>query len=555
MIQNITKEELQALLQRAGVQPVPVDLRPLCDEVRTQYLTEARKRAAEILSSPNLPLDAVRGNRWYLAADGDDENDGTSESSPWKTTARLHEAQENGTVKPGDGVFFRRGDVWDALYPTRWSGDYALRLKPGVTYSAYGEGAKPMFRNCLVARGAQAWRETEYENVWEYTGDVGGRYHDVGLVLCDDGRAYGIKILPHDPNHPYRDDFPSVDSGMVTNGLSSFHAGGTSFTSPGSLAHDLEFLHDGSAEKLYLYWSHGNPGDSFGEMLLLRRGHVIRCDEKTTDVTVDNLAVKYGGSHGIFICGATNVTIQNCEFGWIGGSYQGTDDEDTTRYGNVVENWGECDGYFIRRCVSYQSYDAGMTSQVAGWDPNHPNIMRNIDFSDNVLALSNSPIELWNPNPPEHKTPPYINQMSDVRVANNYLLYSGYHFGNQRPLKNASFCYAGGRSRGQVFLRCVMENNKMLFTSSLGTYSAALQMKGMECGFEMRNNVYMMGKGKAIIKSYTDPVNAEGDYRLFPYDRETLEALAALGFERDSVFYIYDGYLYPEEADGVYLLQ
>ena len=67
-----------------------------------------------------------------------------------------------------------------------------------------------------------------------------------------------------------------------------------------------------------------------------------------------------------------DLTVQNCEFYWIGGSIQNriqnsalgtstvTYDE---RYGNAIEVYGTCDGFIARNNYIYQVFDAGITVQ------------------------------------------------------------------------------------------------------------------------------------------------------------------------------------------------
>lgn len=541
----IKSVELQAICNKPGAK---IQYLPLTEEIKQQYLHHAAERAEEILHAGGVNPAEIQGKCWYVSNDGDDCNDGASEKSPWRTCKRLIEAQKLGDVRRGDGVFFRCGDVWDAAFSTNWSGDYALRIISGVTYSSYGKGAKPLFRNCLCADGAESWEKTEYENVWAYTGDPGDRHTDVGAVVMDDGRAYGIKIMPAEANEPYRPQYKTVDCGTVTNGIHVFHSGGIFFTNPGCLSHELEFFHDYNAHKLYLYWSAGNPGESFKEIRLLRRGNIVRGDVESSDILLDNLAVKFGGSHGVNLTNAKNVRIRNCVFGWIGGSFQEL--EGTTRYGNAVENWGNCDGFSIRDCIVYQCYDAGLTTQHVRLDPNDPLIMNGVDFSDNVMAYSNSPLEIWCGNSAQY---PMVNKVTNTRMNNNYCLYSGYHFGNQRPLKNGSFGCLGGKSPYQVFLNTEMCGNKFLFASAFAFYSRCIKMGDSEKGIYTNNNVYMMGADRALMKSCTEPVSGTGEDRQYRFDYETLSTVAALGMDTDSTFYYYEGNLFPEEDQGAYI--
>ena len=82
------------------------------------------------------------GSIYYFAADGDDKNDGLSESAPKRTLDEL--ARLN--LKSGDVVLFRRGDLFRG----------SIGAVGGVTYSAWGDGAKPIIsaskRNYATSR-------------------------------------------------------------------------------------------------------------------------------------------------------------------------------------------------------------------------------------------------------------------------------------------------------------------------------------------------------------------------------------------------------------------
>ena len=96
----------------------------LCDDI----IAKADARREAILSSPTDVT--VAGTSYYVSAEGDDLSDGLTEATAWRTAAKVNEAD----LQPGDGVFFRRGDVFRM--------DMIANNHEGVTYSAYGEGEK-----------------------------------------------------------------------------------------------------------------------------------------------------------------------------------------------------------------------------------------------------------------------------------------------------------------------------------------------------------------------------------------------------------------------------
>lgn len=104
----------------------------------TALLEEAAAWREAILTSATqiardatfVPGETYTETAYYVSNSGNDQNDGRSPDSAWATLDRVNAA----SLKYGDAVFFERGGVWR---------DTTVETKEGVTYSAYGEGAKP----------------------------------------------------------------------------------------------------------------------------------------------------------------------------------------------------------------------------------------------------------------------------------------------------------------------------------------------------------------------------------------------------------------------------
>ena len=173
------------------------------------------------------------------------------------------------------------------------------------------------------------------------------------------------------------------------------------------LDRDLEFFHKAdsvintvpdvnkSIGTIYLRCDKGNPGEIFDEIEFSTRGNVIGISGN--DVTIDNLCIMYGGSHGIGSGTVGGLNVTNCEIGWIGGSIQSynfrTTNGSVTRFGNGIEIYGGCNGYKIDNCYVYQCYDAGLTPQL-GVKTGKYN-MYNISFTNNVVEKCVYNIEYW----------------------------------------------------------------------------------------------------------------------------------------------------------------
>lgn len=76
---------------------------------------------------------------YYVSnSQGNDSNNGTSQSTPWRTLSKV----TNASLNPGDKVLFKRGDTW--------TGQQLNQAESGtinnpIVFGAYGEGSNPVF--------------------------------------------------------------------------------------------------------------------------------------------------------------------------------------------------------------------------------------------------------------------------------------------------------------------------------------------------------------------------------------------------------------------------
>ncbi len=86
---------------------------------------------------------------YYFANNGSDSNNGTSQSTPWRTISKFNQSVGNGTFGVGDVIHFRKGDVWG-------EGAVIYDLKSGITITSYGTASeKPIISN--VATLNETW--------------------------------------------------------------------------------------------------------------------------------------------------------------------------------------------------------------------------------------------------------------------------------------------------------------------------------------------------------------------------------------------------------------
>ncbi len=464
-----------------------------------RYIKETDELIAEIETSPTTVT--VKGTKYYVAADGDDSNDGRSPEKAWKSVERVNKED----FAEGDGVFFKRGDKWRITS--------SLMTKKGVTYSAFGTGAKPKLIASIDGSGEDKWEKTEFPDIYKYTAGSFDFNHNVGLIVFDDGKAWGIQVQK-------KKNGERLANGLVFNGLETYVSDGGAFDDLGALSGNLEFYNDFSGTgELYLCCRGGNPGKLFGSIEILVAINAIRgCGD---DVVIDNIEIFGPGRHGIGYGSVKNLEVRYCTLRWIGGSVQGMyifGRDYGTRLGNAVESYGSSDGISFHHCYASQIYDCCWTVQCLDAVK-----MNNVKMYKNVTEFCNTGLEVWNGG----------GEIKNMDLHDNYTRYNGYGWSHQRPNKDGNFFYGGSN------VNCEYENNRVWNNVNYFTSENALLVCATgPSQYNFHDNVYFMEKGRYLGGIAKDPSNGEGGFVQTPYDREHIEAAVATGFEKGGKFYI-----------------
>jgi len=373
------------------------------------------KRINEIRNTES-DLSGVSGKYIYVSESlGNDDNDGISEDKPLKTIRKATMLSD-----AGDAVLLRRGDVFRTPFTA----------KPGITYSAYGEGAKPQIIGS-PQNGACAddWFLV-YENketgalIWQYRNT---RMTDIGAIFFNNGECYGRKELPSCDGAVY---VHRKDKTKLYDYRESLDADLKFFHCANSIVCGKEIDAGAATGPLYLRCDSGNPGKVFDSIEFNPKVHGIRIGGN--DITIDNLCIKHCGAHGISAGNVKNLRVTNCEIGYIGGSIQsynanGTKGNHATRYGNGVEVYGGCDVYVIDNCYIYQCYDAGVTHQFS-YLSRYNCRMDHIRYTNCVLTDSVYNIEYF-----LGLVEGFERGGEDILFKNTICRRAGYGFGSDRP--------------------------------------------------------------------------------------------------------------------------
>ena len=341
------------------------------------YDADSEIKKSEIMNTADS-LD-IAGRVFYISESGNDDNDGRSFEKPWKTSYAIEKNFDK--LRYGDTILFERGGIF--RLKTR------IRVKSGLSFGAYGIGAKPrLYGSVKNFASAELWGKTEYNDIWKLYFDYG----DAGNIIFGNDEFIGIRKFDL-----------------------------------GELASDGDFFYNDDDKSLYLRCGIGNPGSILNSIEIANYGNLFFVQDGAQDIHFDNLCLKYGGSHGIGTWGHNkNISVTNCELGFIGGSQQNPKKLPKLRYGNAIQFWTSAEDCIIENNWVHDVYDAGLTFQGDYEVANY----KNLSFCNNLIEYCTYNFEFFDREPES--------VINDVRVCNNIMRFSGYGWGNQRPDKWAT---------------------------------------------------------------------------------------------------------------------
>lgn len=341
-------------------------------EALAPYYEMAAERKEAILNSPTeiikadefIPGETYTGTAYYVSPNGNDANDGRSPETAWKNILRVNDAD----LQKGDAVFFERNGIYRLT-------DSCLLLSDEVTYSAYGEGAKPVItlvqENTARAKYWELWHEGENgEKIWKFhqkIGEVGGiifddesyaqriyewpapdGWLDVDIVALDPANGIFEEI---DPCGPWKvvntEEYLTVEKQLTEDMTFISRVEYSDISYPFTLAeHNLY-------GDLYLRCDAGNPGKIFGDIEIIARretdyygmdGRMLIGE--ANNYVLDNLSFKYFINNPVFgVMMYDGATIQNCTAEWGGNALHEIDAADPAN-GSA---WLISDGFY---CVA-----------------------------------------------------------------------------------------------------------------------------------------------------------------------------------------------------------
>ena len=385
----------------------------------------------------SLPLSAQE--TYYVDSEnGDDAATGLRPEAAWRSLEQVNRAE----LRAGDTVRFRRGGVWRGQLRPR-SGE------PGrpVTYTAYGEGAKPILQGSLSRGAAGDWAQAQ-DGLWG--AEAGGI--DVGILILNHGEAYGVKKWKR-----------------------------------ADVAGALDYWYDAEGKRVWVRCD-ANPAEKYASVELALTRHIVNQGNRH-DVVYDGLAVRYGAAHGFGGGMTKRLTIRNCDVYWMGGGFQHfRADGAPVRYGNGIEFWDGAEDHLVEGNRLWEIYDAALTNQGNAENSHQVNIV----YRGNVIWNCEYSFEFWN-------RPAGVKSHNIIFEDNTCVNAGGAWSHAQRPDPNgAHLSFYHNPSDTQGF---VIRNN--IFC---GTTEVCMRMENdWRSGLRMENNQYYTS-GKPVtrwlIKTY-----------------------------------------------------
>ncbi len=462
--------------------------------------TITKTRINEIRTTKNTDISNRVGKIYYVSADGNDDNDGLTPETAWKTTNKVNDCFIKQSIQATDTVLFRKGDTFRG-YLNIYAND--------ILIGSYGDDNLPkpeILVSPFDAAKHGQWTKVD-TNIWKYIIDGENPFKDdIGVIwfYSKDGTYnYGQKIVT-----PESFDESNLDIKTLLNNDLEFYQTGHPYSSWAR------------AEELYVY-SEINPAERFEqiEFSIAKPGIKLW---NYTDLIVDNLTIKYAGVHGIATGTLANLKVTNCEFGYIGGATQNFKNNSFIRFGNAIEIYGSVqptndyevkEGFVVRNNYIYQVYDAGITFQIT---TEKASVIENVIFDNNVVEYCNYNVEYWNECTSQDETLQSNSYINNYEITNNIMRYAGFGVSQTRPDKNKSAHIKTWYNDNVVKGKYIIENNIFDNSAEHVFYIHAVNENSLP---KIKNNTFYNSPEVPFGYMYTDTNT------LIHYDIKNLENL------------------------------
>ena len=314
---------------------------------------------------------------YYVSNKGNDTNDGLSKETAWQTVAKVNSQ----SFQPGDNIFFERGGVWiDERLLISSSGTENNR----ITYSAYGEGEKPVFDGVHEVPG---WKN---QSNWT---NRGSNVWSISLSGSNHGRLW------FDGTEKERSRYDAEGQGITE-----------------------DYPWQKRNRTLYVY-SGANPASVYTSLKVTNSSNFFASGSSNEKnyITLSHLDIR--GWERTTLSGSSYWIIEHCNIGWNSSAYglEILKGENTFSEGGIVRHCTFDSGLpFFHIKVNFEDggYDyspqygiAAVRGGVINWD-----------FHDNFFkGWAHANFNFTNHNRPY--------PTEGLRFYNNYVTSEGYNYG------------------------------------------------------------------------------------------------------------------------------
>jgi hypothetical protein len=424
---------------------------------------------------------------YYVSvADGIDTNTGLSATpgapgGPWLTIAKVVAT----TFAAGDQILFKRGEVFLGNLNLVMAKHSGTSGNP-ITIGAYSTGAKPILTDSINRSSTDDWTD-QGDNIWVLAANTPYPYN-VRAAFFNGGATY-----------------EPTSWGTQQATLVACDAQGDWYQ---------EWQWPPVAGSTIQMYSVGNPGTFYTRIqLTLRESGGAHAPAGIHDVTFENLHFTHAGKHGVSMLGTTNpilnVTVQDCDFSWMGGNV----DPRSSACGCGIEVWDTITNFIFRRNHVWQCCEDGLsiqgTAASSAWN--------GIYVYQNIIEKCAKGVEVWNTGSGA--------TAANLNICHNVFAYMGSEWGASQRLTGDWEGFMGS-STMPTPTTSKFQNNIILNAADRYIYHSASSALAHLRGFSPDYNCYYGGTNDpaACFKIYSTTYSF-ADYKTAmgsPYDTHSL---------------------------------
>lgn len=388
---------------------------------------------------------------YYISSIGNDNNDGLTVNTPWKTIKKANEA-----VKGGDTVCFRCGDVfYGRIYPPLKN-----NTSNPTVYTSYGNGAKPVVSQYKTAK----------DKVWEPI--------QTGIFYC---AIWRMDLTDIDNFTGNVTDIDTNVGFLKVNGEIQPHK----CFSLDMLKNQWDFYND---DKYVYVKSEREPSAIASDIKIACN---IHCMKFVDNIIVENIVFMGTGAHGLQGT-VHNATLRNCEFHEIGGSELLTHHLKETRYGNGIECWTNSSDVLVENCRFSGIYDVAITMQgsnvTQGWT--------NMIFRNNFIWNCQQGFEIWSSgNLPN-------TGFKNCVFENNVCIDSGYCWGYEVRPNKACSSHLLMYSLECPLCDVIIKGNTFYRAKGAPIYCGQKQRSFFPEGYQIIDNTFFIEPNQKLVEYY-----------------------------------------------------